>query len=322
MKSDPGCRLGPLIYRSVLERDLCGNSRKWRDKSAAEVWTHSASELCRKEAMESRIQFRTYGEGESIVLLHGFAGSVSHWEPLRPLLAKYYKVIVPNLTHLTLGREALGFSAQIDALARFIKEQNFLRPVHVVGLSYGGALSWGLAIRYPELISRVVLINPMPPHPVQTFQWKALRVFLMLPLTKPVLAVGLRTRWGRGFLCRAAEIFRNVDQAPSLERVESLEGRKLMFVAHLMERFSWIIGNERWDIWNNKLEYWTPETLFICDNQDPLIRFSAYEDLSHRMSCENFFVTEGAGHISPLNSPHMITWEVMKFFLDTTSRSA
>lgn len=271
---------------------------------------------------ESKINFRSYGEGESIVLLHGFAGSVLHWEPLRPQLSKYYKVIVPNLSHLTLGREALTFSQQVDELSVFLKSQKFEKPVHLVGLSYGGALAWGLALRYPELIARVVLINPMSPLAAETFQWKTLRIFLKLPMRKALLGLGLKTRWGRNFLRRAAEIFRNVDQAPALDRMEVLEGRKLLFVAHLIHRFAWILKNERWQTWQNKFEFWTPETLFICDDEDPLIRFSAYEELAHRMGCDNFFVTEGAGHISPLNSPQLITWEVMKFFLDKKIRSA
>lgn len=265
---------------------------------------------------DSKINFRSYGEGETVVLLHGFAGSVSHWEPLRPQLAKYYRVVVPNLTRLTLGREALTFSAQLDELARFLRSPEFPKPVHLVGLSYGGALCWGLALRYPELVARVVLINPMPPHPIASFQWRALQIFLSVPVKKMVLGLMLGTRWGRDFLRRAAEIFRNVDQAPSLERVDALEGRKLLLIAHLIHRFAWIIKSERWHIWSNKLEYWTPETLFICDDEDPLIRFDAYEELSRKMGCENFFVTQGAGHISPLNSPQLIVWEVMKFFLD------
>lgn len=265
---------------------------------------------------DAKINYRSYGDGETVVLLHGFAGSVSHWEPLRPQLAKYYRVIVPNLTKLTLGREELSFSAQIDELAHFLKATDFRKPVHLVGLSYGGALAWGLATRYPELVSRVVLINPMPPSPVSSFQWQALRIFLKLPARKALLGFLLNTSWGRDFLRRAAEIFRNVDQAPSLERVESLEGRKLLLIAHLIHRFAWIIRQERWQIWANKLEYWIPETLFICDDEDPLIRFDAYEELSRKMGCENFFVTQGAGHISTLNSPQLIVWEVMKFFLD------
>lgn len=269
---------------------------------------------------ESKIAFRSFGEGEPIVLLHGYAGSVSHWDPLRPLLAKYYRVVVPNLTHLILGREKLSFSAQIDELAQFLKREFNGKPVHLVGLSFGGALTWGLATRYPELVMRVVLINPMCPDPIRSFQWKPLRLFLMLPMNKPILSFLLSTKWGKGLLRQAADIFRNMDQQPSVERMDGLQGRKLMFVAHLISRFAWILKTERWEIWFSKLEFWTHETLFICDDEDPLIHFQAYKDLSARMGCDNFFVTEGAGHISPLNSPHLISWEVMKFFLDRTPR--
>lgn len=265
--------------------------------------------------MESRIAFREFGEGEPVILLHGFAGSVTHWEPLRPLLAKYYRVIIPNLTHMTLGRQKLTFSEQIDELQRFLKEQAVDGPVHVVGISYGGALSWGLASRYPSLVSRVVLINPMPPDPLKQFLWLGLRLFLSLPLNTFVLSLILRSSWGRDFLRSAAEIFRNVDHPVSLDRVQSLEGRKLLFVAHLIERFAWILKKERWHFWESQLNKWNHETFVIYEEQDPLIRYMSYEALARKLGCENSLVTQGAGHISTLNSPHMITWEVMKFLL-------
>lgn len=266
--------------------------------------------------MDSKIAFRSQGQGDIVVLLHGYAGSVSHWDPLRPLLSKYYQVIVPNLTHLTLGRKAMTFSAQIDELARFIRKFNRGRAVNLVGLSYGGALTWGLATRYPELVGRVVLINPLPPEPIKSITWRGLRTFLSFPVTSALLLPFLGSRWGRDFLRSSAEIFRNVDHAPSLERVEALEGRKLQFVSHLMLRFSWILRQERWEIWRKKLEFWSHETLMVYDEADPLIKTQAYEQFCELLGCDQKLVTQGAGHISTINSPHMICWEVMKFLVD------
>lgn len=266
--------------------------------------------------MDSKIAFRAFGEGEAVVLLHGFAGSVSQWDPLRPLLAKYYRVIVPNLTHLTLGREEMSFSKQIDELHTFLQTQVSKDPIHVVGISYGAALTWGLATRYPESIARVVLINPMPPNPVKQFIWASLRIFLRLPANRFVMGLMLRTRWGRELLRSAAEIFRNVDHAPSLDRIEKLEGRKLLLVAHTILRFSWIVRKENWQAWMKRLSAWKHETLLVYEEEDPLIRYDSYEAFAKLIRCENSFVTQGAGHISTLNSPHMISWEVMKFLLD------
>lgn len=269
--------------------------------------------------MDSKIAFRSQGQGEIVVLLHGYAGSVSHWDPLRPLLSKYYQVIVPNLTHLTLGRTAMSFSAQVDELGRFIRKFNRGRPVNLVGLSYGAALTWGLATRYPELVSRVVMINPLPPEPIKSISWSGLRRFLSFPITARLLIPFLGSRWGREFLRSSAEIFRNVDHAPSTDRIEGLEGRRMQFVAHLMLRFSWILKNERWDFWQKKLEFWTHETLMVYDEQDPLIKHQAYEDFCELLGVNQKLVTQGAGHISPINSPHMICWEVMKFLVDQKS---
>lgn len=265
--------------------------------------------------MEPKIPFRTFGEGEPVVLLHGYAGSVSHWDPLRPLLAKYYKVIVPNLTQLTLGRQARTFSQQIDELHEFLQTQVSKGPVHIVAISYGGALTWGLATRYPNSVGRVVLINPMPPDPLKQFIWEGLRNFLRLPFNKFFLGVILKTKWGREFLVTAAETFRNVDQAPALERTK-LEGRKLLLIAYIIERFAWILKSESWPQWTEALKTWKHETFLVYEEQDPLIRYDSYEQFAKLLKCENPLVTQGAGHISTLNSPHMITWEVMKFLLE------
>ncbi len=265
--------------------------------------------------MEPKIAFRTFGEGEPVVLLHGFAGSVSHWDPLRPMLAKYYKVIVPNLTQLTLGRQRRTFSQQIDELHEFLQANVSKGPVHIVAISYGGALTWGLATKYPESVARVVLINPMPPDPMQQFIWEGLRNFLRLPFNKFFLGVILKTKWGRAFLRTAAETFRNVDQEPSLERTK-LEGRKLMLIAYVIERFSWILKSEKWPQWTEKMKSWKHETFLVYEEHDPLIAYNSYEAFAKVLNCEHPLVTQGAGHISTLNSPHMITWEVMKFLLD------
>ena len=39
----------------------------------------------------------TYGQGEPLVLLHGYTGSSGDWELFLPDLAKEYRLIIPDL---------------------------------------------------------------------------------------------------------------------------------------------------------------------------------------------------------------------------------
>lgn len=107
------------------------------------------------------------GQGEVVILLHGGQGDYRAWPSLMAQLAPRYRVISysrrhhwPNANPLTPGNH----SALIDAddLAAFIAARE-LGPVHLVGTSYGAFTALALAIRYPELVRRMVLAEP-PVH--------------------------------------------------------------------------------------------------------------------------------------------------------------
>lgn len=87
-------------------------------------------------------------------------------------LSKQFQVITPNLTHLYMGIKQFHFSQQLDELAKFIRETFPNQKVCLAGISYGGALSWGLALKYPQLIDKVVFVNPMPPNPAKYFAYQ------------------------------------------------------------------------------------------------------------------------------------------------------
>ncbi|PWU12886.1 MAG: hypothetical protein C5B49_15545, partial [Bdellovibrio sp.] len=105
-------------------------------------FTAVPARICRSVFMDVKVAFREMGEGETVILLHGYAGTVAQWEPLKVLLAKYYRVVLPNLGHLTLGREKRRFGQQVDEIRQFILESSPNQKVHLVGISYGGALTW------------------------------------------------------------------------------------------------------------------------------------------------------------------------------------
>src|SRR5690349_5061280 len=109
---------------------------------------------------ETKIAFREVGEGPILILLHGYAGSVLHWDPIVARLKSHYRVVTPNLTHLFMGKSPLTFSEQIDVFAKFIETHFPNQKVHLTGISYGAAISWGVAIQHPHLVDRTVFINP------------------------------------------------------------------------------------------------------------------------------------------------------------------
>lgn len=262
----------------------------------------------------TKIAFREVGEGAILILLHGYAGSVLHWDAIVDRLKGKYRIVTPNLSHIYMGKEAITFSAQIDIIAQFIRSHFPGQKVHLAGISYGGALVWGLTLRYPELIEKTVFINPMPPAPVGSFSIPILRFFFRLPMNLSFIYMVLKTPIGRSFLMRATKVFR-MERADHWERFQTMEKRKLLFVCHVIHNFSQILRNENWWSWKLRLESWTHLSLLIYDHEDPLFEPKTYVYFQELIGCDITSEIHHAGHIAIQTKPDEIAG-MMAEFLD------
>jgi pimeloyl-ACP methyl ester carboxylesterase len=103
------------------------------------------------------------GEGEPVVLLHGFTGHWRHWKPVLADLVARYEVIAPTLSGHNggpaypsgMGLEKIGDAG--DSLERHL-DQLGVGTAHFVGNSMGGALALELAKR--GRARSVVAISP------------------------------------------------------------------------------------------------------------------------------------------------------------------
>jgi pimeloyl-ACP methyl ester carboxylesterase len=92
------------------------------------------------------------GEGEPLVLLHGFTGHWRHWKPVLADLVARYEVIAPTLSGHNGGPaypSGMGLKKVADAgdsLERHLDELG-VGTAHLVGNSMGGALAIELAKR-------------------------------------------------------------------------------------------------------------------------------------------------------------------------------
>jgi pimeloyl-ACP methyl ester carboxylesterase len=269
--------------------------------------------------LSTKIAYREVGEGPILILLHGYAGSVLHWDPVVNQLQDRYRIVIPNMTHVYMGSHPLTFSEQVDIFAKFIQQHFPKQKVHLTGISYGGALVWGVSLRYPELVDKTVFINPMPPGPAQLFNIPVLKSFFNLPLSMRSIYLILRTPMGRFFLKRAAQVFR-IARADHWDRFSDLHGRKLLFVCHVIHNFSYILKKENWKAWKMRLESWTHMSLLIYDNEDLLFEPKTYQRFQDLIGCDITKEVTDAGHIAIQTKPDEIV-AMMAEFLDVKRSS-
>lgn len=106
------------------------------------------------------VVFRRAGSGETIVLIHGLAGSSSTWKDVMPTLVETHDVIAPDLLghgesakpmgDYSLGAHASGLRDLLAALE--------VPSATIVGHSFGGGVAMQLAYQHPELCDRLVLV--------------------------------------------------------------------------------------------------------------------------------------------------------------------
>jgi pimeloyl-ACP methyl ester carboxylesterase len=107
------------------------------------------------------IEMNPKGE-EAIILIHGlFTNLAVYFYYIAPRLAKRHRVILYDLrSHGLSERRDEGYTLEIllDDLMHLMDALE-IRRAHFVGYSYGGAIALFAAIRHPERVARLALIE-------------------------------------------------------------------------------------------------------------------------------------------------------------------
>jgi pimeloyl-ACP methyl ester carboxylesterase len=113
----------------------------------------------------TRIHYLTAGQGEPIILLHGYAQNSHMWRPVIPELAKTNLVIAPDLRGFgqsakpMQGYEKAAMAQDIHALAVSLG----LKRVRIVGHDIGLMVAYAYAAQYPAEVDRIVLMDAFLP---------------------------------------------------------------------------------------------------------------------------------------------------------------
>lgn len=115
-----------------------------------------------------RLRPDTYGRRQPLVLINGLAEQAETWFRNQRFWRRTFDVCAPNL----LAYEGLALHRRIDAgepiSVEYLVERLYLYldefvqtpPYHIVASSLGGKVAVEFAVRYPKLVSRMVLLCP------------------------------------------------------------------------------------------------------------------------------------------------------------------
>ena len=116
-----------------------------------------------KPTTKHRLYVDRHGKGEPLLLLHGLLGSHAYWdEVVKHIPANKYEVIAPDLLGFGQSDKPKDLEYKIDDHIAAIEKAVFgaiKTPVTFVGHSMGAMIALRLAVKYPDRVKSLVLIN-------------------------------------------------------------------------------------------------------------------------------------------------------------------
>lgn len=156
-----------------------------------------------KSTLENpKIAYIDQGNGEqTIILVHGLASNAGFWRYNIPELSKNYRVIavdLPGYGKSQKGDYPYSMSFYADQIKNLIEELK-LKNVVYVGHSMGGQIGIKLAIKYPEILSKLVLASPAGFEEFQKGEGDWLRSVMTMKGVKSTTEEGIRRNLAMNF---------------------------------------------------------------------------------------------------------------------------
>ncbi|MCS6973012.1 MAG: alpha/beta fold hydrolase [Cyclobacteriaceae bacterium] len=111
-----------------------------------------------------KLFYREYGTtGQPLIILHGLLGSSDNWLPQAKMLSDEYHVYVIDQRNHGQSPHSNEFTYAdlVNDLRAFINEHRLAHPV-LLGHSMGGKTVMHYALRYPEEVERLIVVDIAP----------------------------------------------------------------------------------------------------------------------------------------------------------------
>jgi pimeloyl-ACP methyl ester carboxylesterase len=115
-----------------------------------------------------RLHYVTVGNGKLMMFLHGFPEFWYEWKNQLTEFGRDYQAVAPDMRGYNLSSKPADVEQyrmkylieDVRGLAEYLGHKKFILVAH----DWGGAVAWPFAMRHPEYLERLIIINA--PHPV------------------------------------------------------------------------------------------------------------------------------------------------------------
>jgi pimeloyl-ACP methyl ester carboxylesterase len=109
------------------------------------------------------LNFKEFGQGDPVIILHGLFGTLDNWQTIAKRMAENYTVyIVDQRNH---GRSPHAEPFDYPTMAADLKEfmeANWIFNAHIIGHSMGGKTVMQFALENPDMVNKLVVADIAP----------------------------------------------------------------------------------------------------------------------------------------------------------------
>ena len=270
-----------------------------------------------------RIAYRDAGAGETLLLIHGMAGSSATWRAVIPELAKRYRVVAPDLLGHGASAKPRG-DYSLGAFAAWLRDlldELGIRRATVVGQSLGGGVAMQFTYQHRDYCERLVLISSGGLGP--DLNW-ILRILsapgaeLVLPVVAPQPVLSLGNKLG-SWLASAGVKSPRAGEMWSAYCSLSDRPTRQAFLRTLRSVVDYR-GQAVSALGKIHVSYGLP-TLLIWGEQDRIIPVAHGYAAHEAVPGSRLEVLAGVGHFPHVESPTAVV-DILDDFITTTGRDA
>lgn len=115
------------------------------------------------ENSNMKLFYRQAGQGQPLVILHGLFGSSDNWYSLSKVFSENFSVYTVDQRNHGQSPQSEDFNYRLltEDLEEFFQEHAIQNPI-VIGHSMGGKTAMNLAIKNPDLIEKLIVVDIAP----------------------------------------------------------------------------------------------------------------------------------------------------------------
>ena len=256
----------------------------------------------------------------AVILLHGFGGFFMDWPRVMAPISRHtrvYAIDLPGWGFSEVNPDAKSLEDDVTVVREFMRELGIENAV-LGGLSYGAGVAWAAAAMNLERIQRVVLINPMPPHPLRFFTSPIYQAIFAMSRSRTAAFLGNRLMRKSHYKVICRENLLNDRLLDSFYLDLAYLVMKQPKMPSMLNSHARGAGAVDWNDWERRLAKTRIPVSILQGLQDRVFSYEGAERLREMIPGAELIEVDECGHAMVFDQPR----KVSDFFIASLTRDA